>query len=85
MSTYTLYDDEATVNADAEPFGKFYVTVRDAGKVGFLLGPYDDIRDALDNVRRGRALACAANSRAWFYAYGVTRVAIDATPKVVFS
>jgi len=60
----------------------FYVTVRDAGRTGFLLGPYDTHPDALQEVDRGRRLAIAANDRAWFYAYGtasVTRAAIIQT------
>jgi hypothetical protein len=66
-----------TVNADAEPpAGDFYVTVRDAGRTGFLLGPYEEARDALAAVDRGRELACAADTtgRAWFYAYGTSRL-----------
>jgi hypothetical protein len=66
---------EILVNRDAEPpEGDFYVTVKDAGRTGFLLGPYPDIREALENVRRGRDLACEHNSRAVFYAYGVSRL-----------
>ena len=63
------------VNHDAEPpQGDFYVTVRDAGRTGFLLGPYTDMRDALANVERGKSLALANNSRAFWYAYGVSRL-----------
>lgn len=62
------------VNRDAEiPAGDYYVTVRDAGRTGFLLGPYTDYLAALADVRRGRDLACEHNSRAVFYAYGVSR------------
>jgi hypothetical protein len=73
------------VNRDAEPpAGDFYVTVRDAGRTGFLLGPYDDIRTALANVKRGSALAEKATPRAVFYAYGVSRLPMGTAVKAVF-
>lgn len=74
-----------TVNRDAEPpHGDYYVTVRDTGRTGFLLGPYDDVRDALANVGRGRDLACASNSRAWFYTYGTARLPLGTECRPVF-
>lgn len=74
-----------TVNRDAEiPAGDFYVTVRDASRTGFLLGPYSDLRDALANVRRGRDLANEHNSRAWFYSYGTSRLPVGTRCKTVF-
>lgn len=74
------------VNRDAEPpAGDFYVTVRDAGRTGFLLGPYDDIRDALADVKRGRDLACEHDKWAWFYAYGVSRLPIGTEVAPVFA
>jgi hypothetical protein len=36
---------------------RFYVTIRDAGRVGFLLGPYASHMTALSQVERGRLLA----------------------------
>lgn len=75
----------AIVNRDAEPpAGDFYVTVRDAGRTGFLLGPYSDIRAALSNVKRGSDLAQAANSRSVFYAYGVSRLPMGTQVRPVF-
>jgi hypothetical protein len=62
----------------------FYVTVRDAGRTGFLLGPYDTHPEALTNVDRGRKLAIAANDRAWFYAYGTASVTRAEIIKTVF-
>lgn len=41
------------------PGARFYVTIRDAGRVGFLLGPYASHMTALSNVERGRRLAAA--------------------------
>jgi hypothetical protein len=73
------------INRDAAaPEGDFYVTVRDAGRTGFLLGPYDDVRDALANVDRGAKLAKDANSRAVFYAYGTSRLPMGTNAKTVF-
>jgi hypothetical protein len=78
-------EQSTQVNQDAEPpQGDFYVTVRDAGRTGFLLGPYGDIRDALVNVDRGKGLAEQHNSRAVFYAYGVSRLPFGTTVKPVF-
>ena len=73
------------VNIDAEPPpGDFYVAVRDAGRTGLLLGPFDDLRVALVNVERGRDLACDRDSRAWFYSYGTARLPIGTAVKTVF-
>lgn len=63
------------VNPDAAvPDGDYYVTVRDAGRTGFLLGPYSDLRDALANRQRAINLACDANADAPWYLYGTARV-----------
>src|SRR5258708_11830242 len=73
------------VNHDAEPpAGVFYVTVRDAGRTGYLLGPYGDVRDALANVEPGRRLAEGADDRAVFYAYGVSRLPTGTAVSPVF-
>lgn len=39
---------------------RFYVTARDGSRTAALLGPYVSHMTALDNVRRGEALARAA-------------------------
>jgi hypothetical protein len=55
----------------AEAEGRvFYVTVLDAKRRGFLLGPYDTHQEARAHVGRGRDLACASNLQAHFYGYG---------------
>jgi hypothetical protein len=73
------------INQDAAiPEGDFYVTVRDAGRTGFLLGPYQDYRDALANQRRGADLAQKADCRAAFYAYGTSRLPIGTACRTVF-
>ena len=55
----------------------YYVTVADAGRHGFLLGPYRAKRTAEVNVVRGRRMAIRHNDRAWFYGYGTGRVKVD--------
>lgn len=54
--------------------GRYYVTVRDGGRHGYLLGPYDTHQEALENVERGRDLANDADSRAHWYAFGTGRL-----------
>jgi hypothetical protein len=64
----------------------FYVTVIDGERTGYLLGPFDTHREALDRVDLGRKLAERHNTRALFggYAYG-TASAPHGTPiKTVF-
>lgn len=79
-------DVEEICNADAiPPHGDYYVTVRDGGRTGFLLGPYDDIRDATTNVTRAQALAVETDPFAYFYAFGVARLPIGTPCKPVFS
>lgn len=63
----------------------YYVTVQDAGRTGFLLGPYDEHAGALANVERGRGLAEAANSRAVFYAFGTSSLPAGVVAPVVFA
>lgn len=73
-------------NADCPATGgRFFVTVRDGKRTGFLLGPYDTHAEALSHVRRGSDLADVADPRAAFYAFGTSRV-LDGVdlPKAVF-
>jgi hypothetical protein len=65
-----------TSNAATGPEG-FYVTVKDGTRTGVLLGPYTTKSDAEGNVKLGRQLAGQVNSRAIWYAYGVTRVVMQ--------
>ena len=55
----------------------FYVSVLDNGRSGMLLGPYATKADAESDVRTGKRLAEQVNSRAFWYAYGVTRVVMQ--------
>ncbi len=48
----------------------FYVSAKDGKRHAVLLGPYETHQEALDDVQRGRDLACAAQPGAWFYAFG---------------
>lgn len=61
----------------------FYVTVRDAGKVGFLLGPLATKAEAEARVEDVRGMATELNSWAAFYAFGTSRWkgAADAAPQ----
>jgi hypothetical protein len=61
--------------------GRYYVTVRDGDRHGYLLGPYDSHLEALENVDRGNRLAGEADGRAHWYAFGTGRLADD-TPTV---
>lgn len=64
--------------------GRYYVTVVDAGRVGYLLGPYDTHVEALANVERARGLAEGVDPRAWFYAFGTARTSDAFTPATRF-
>jgi hypothetical protein len=63
---------------------EFFVTVRDAGRTGFLMGPYATHADAISEVERGRELAQKANAWAWFYAYGTASAPAGLINKTVF-
>lgn len=63
---------------------RWYVTVKDGARTGFLLGPYETWRAAEGMVDRGRELACAADAWAHFYAYGVTKVTGAKVARTVF-
>lgn len=70
---------------EAEHVGlEFYVTVKDGPRTGWLLGPFSTHSEALDNVERGNQLACDANSRAHWYAFGTAGVAIGSNARTVF-
>ncbi len=55
----------------------FYVSVEDHGRHGMLLGPYTTKGEAEADVPLGKRLAERANSRAIWYAYGVTKVTMQ--------
>jgi hypothetical protein len=62
----------------------YYVTVRDDGRTGFLLGPYATHKAALTQVDRGRKLADEATPWAAFYAFGTSSVPAGTDVKTVF-
>ncbi len=62
----------------------FYVSVRDAGRNGILLGPYETHPEALDNVRSGRKLAEGADYRAAFYFFGTCSMPRDQRCRPIF-
>jgi hypothetical protein len=55
----------------------YYATVYDAGRHGFLLGPFRSKRTAERNVEPARQMAYRHDDRAWFYAFGTARVKVD--------
>lgn len=68
---------------------QFYVTIKRGMhpskiKRGWLLGPYETHQQALDNVERGSNLACAADPRANFDAFGTASLPPGATKTPVF-
>lgn len=70
---------------DNEPNRLYYVTIRDANRVGYLLGPYESHVDALNAVDHGRSLAERANAFACFHAFGTASIPRDAKqPRTVF-
>ena len=52
------------------PGRRFYVTVVDAGRVGFLAGPFLTHQAALDRVDEVRRLAGEVDYRAHWYGFG---------------
>lgn len=75
-ATTRIAELEALVAATTRDGGHnmgYYVTVRDAGKTGFLLGPYPTHDEALGNVEHGRELALKRDPFAHFYAFGTAR------------
>jgi len=51
----------------------YYVTCKDAGRTGWLSGPYQTPEDALADVRQVSALAKRHDLWAAFYAFGISR------------
>jgi len=66
------------MNADTKP-GNYYVTaVRDDGAVAWLAGPFkNDHAGALEAVARSKATAIEIDPRAFWYAYGTSRLDLD--------
>jgi hypothetical protein len=69
------------------PFHHYYATVMDAGRIGFLAGPFPSHRQAKAFVGAAKRKAEEVNSRAVFYAYGVSRWRghPDTAPKAVLN
>jgi hypothetical protein len=69
---------------DTRP-GRYYVTVREGNRHGYLLGPYDTHAEALSHVQRGSEYAAGVDVKAHWYAFGTGRLRDDAeTVKSVF-
>ncbi len=63
---------------------RFYVTIVRDQRVGYLLGPYQGHQEAVNNVERGRKLACAADSWADFDAFGTASLSANKGRRTVF-
>lgn len=58
--------------------GNYYVSVRDGGRVGLLVGPFsNDHSAALRFVDAARDAAFRVDPKAWFYACGTARMPRD--------
>ncbi len=81
MSEIAAYTHSAP--SDQEPDtkpGSYYVSVRDNGCFGLLLGPFpNDHQAALDHVAQGRQLAEEVDPRAAFFSFGTCRMPEDYT------
>jgi hypothetical protein len=66
---------------DSKP-GNYYVSVADAGRIGLLLGPFqNDHAGALAMVDQARVKAEQLDPRAAFYSFGTVRVDLDVPAK----
>ena len=63
---------------------RFYVTIVRDQRVGYLLGPYQGHQEAIDNVERGRKLACDADAWADFDSFGTASLPTDQGRRAVF-
>ncbi len=58
----------------------YYVTIIDGPRHNFLLGPYENHQDAIDNVDRVRDEANERVPESWFYAFGTASIEADVAP-----
>ncbi len=63
---------------------RYYVTVKDGGRTGWLLGPFLTHGRALSHVSRAKRLANDADPRAAFYAFGTASAPAEYAIKTVF-
>lgn len=70
-----------------DPDRVFYASTRDAGKVGFLAGPFETHQEALDAVPPAKAFAKAADPWAAFYGFGTLSLprSLASLPKGIFN
>ena len=74
----------SAVEPDARESREYFVSVRDSGRNGFLLGPYETHAEALAQVANGRERAIKANSWAHFYAFGTCSAPAGLVKKTIF-
>ena len=66
--------DKSSVEVDDEP-GDYFVSVIDADRFAFALGPYPTHAEALANVERGRKIVAEKYPvKAHWYSYGTSRM-----------
>lgn len=53
---------------------RYYVSVMDAGRYAFLLGPFDTHEEALAHVDAANRKACEVDPRAHWYAFGTAKL-----------
>lgn len=63
---------------------RYYVTLRDAGRTAWLLGPYETHAEALEHVERGRELAYKHDPYTHFMGCGTAKMTGDTQPIAVF-
>lgn len=64
---------QATQQPDTKP-GPYYVTAIDNGRVHLMAGPFGEHAEALGLVDKAREIAYEHDGRAWFMAWGTSRV-----------
>ena len=52
----------------------YYVSIKNAGRTGFLLGPFDHFAEASARIMAVKKAAQEVDAFAWFYAFGVSRL-----------
>jgi len=73
ITSYLHQIEQPTEQPDTAP-GPYFVSVRDDGRFGLLLGPFNTHKEALDRVDAVRAKAIELNPWAHFYSFGTVRM-----------
>lgn len=65
--------DKSRVEVDPSP-GNYYVSVKDAGRMGLLLGPFRRHAQAIGKVPMAKCLAEQADPFSVFYSFGTVKM-----------